>query len=133
MGGGQRLSAGRLCGAVRLVLDGPPLGVGLCHCTTCRKETGAPFKHVAVVLRSAVTITGETRSWAAPSGALRHVCPSCGSRLFANDRDGPEIEVGSLDGTSLLPPTTEGFAGRREAWLPEFGLARYPGSASEDA
>ena len=125
-----RLTAGCLCGAVRLTLDGPPLRVGLCHCMTCRKETGSAFKHFAVFPRSAVTITGETRAWAAPSGEPRHFCPVCGARVFAHERDASEIEVevGSLDGTSLLPPTTEGYAGRREAWLPDFGLRRYSGN-----
>ena len=25
------------CGSVRIIANGPPLRIGLCHCTTCRK------------------------------------------------------------------------------------------------
>lgn len=125
-----RLTAGCLCGAVRLVLDRPPLRVGLCHCATCRKETGGPFKHFAVFARDAVRITGRTRAWAAPGGQPRHFCPICGARLFADGPDPAEIEVnaGCVDRMDALPPAYEGFAGQRAAWLPGLGLTCYAGN-----
>ncbi len=36
------------CGAVRLEARGELIRVGLCHCLTCRKETGGPFMAFAV-------------------------------------------------------------------------------------
>jgi hypothetical protein len=38
---------GCACGAVRYVVTGGPLRVGLCHCLTCRKRHGAPFNAFA--------------------------------------------------------------------------------------
>ena len=31
------------CGAIRIEARGQPVRVGLCHCMTCRKESGAPY------------------------------------------------------------------------------------------
>jgi len=103
------------CGAVRFRLQGEPNRVGVCHCTTCRKETGSVFMAFAVWPKSQFTVTGETRPW-----ENRHFCPKCGSRLFeVSDRD-PEVEIklGALDaGPSDLAPTYETWIKRRESWL----------------
>ena len=105
------------CGAVRIELDGEPSRVGLCHCQTCRRETGSAFMAFADWDRSKVTVTGETRSWAA-STDHRHFCPSCGSSLFAVSGDVEvEVRLGCLDAApSGLTPSYELWVGRREAW-----------------
>jgi hypothetical protein len=33
---------------MRIEARGQPVRVGLCHCTTCRKESGAPFTTNAI-------------------------------------------------------------------------------------
>ena len=33
---------GCLCGALRYRLDAAPLDIGYCHCSMCRRSTGAP-------------------------------------------------------------------------------------------
>lgn len=116
------------CGAVRFALAGAPLRVGVCHCTTCRKETGAPFMAFAVWPGAAVTVRGETRVWAAAT-EQRHFCALCGSRLFATRAADDEVEVrlGALDeAPSGLVPTYELWVARREAWL-----AAVPGAAQQ--
>lgn len=140
MGGGERLTyplqAGCLCGAVRITLRGPPLRVGLCHCMTCRKETGSAFKYFAVFRVEDADVAGETRSWTAPGGAARHFCPACGSRLFSAEPGLPEfeLEAGALDQPGQLAPSYEGYTPRREPWLPDLGLTRYAGNRpTEDA
>ena len=97
---------------------------------TCRKETGAPFKHFAVFRKQDVAIAGETSGWAAPGGHPRHFCPSCGSRLFAYSDDAEEIELdaGALDMPDCLAPSYEAYVSRRESWLPDLGLQQYPGN-----
>ncbi len=134
MGGGERviypLHAGCLCGAVRITLRRPPLRVGLCHCMTCRKETGSSFKHFAAFRVEDVDVEGGTRSWAAPGGAPRHFCPVCGSRLFSAEPGLPEfeLEVGALDQPGQLAPSYESYVPRREPWLPDLGVPRYEGN-----
>ena len=61
------------CGKVQVDIRGEPIRVGLCHCLTCRKETGTPFMAFAVWDRRQVTVTGQTGSWTATTD-YRHFC-----------------------------------------------------------
>ena len=115
-------TGGCLCGQVRLWAAGQPERVGICHCLDCRKHHGALFYAAAIFLHNAVTVSGETHSYAG-----RHFCPRCGSSLFARSGDEIEIHLGALDAPDQLQPTYECWTSRREAWLPAFPLAkRYP-------
>lgn len=107
------------CGAVRLELRGAPVRAGLCHCLTCRKETGSAFMLFAVWDRSQVMVAGMTQSWTQTTDH-RHFCPACGSTLFATHDDDTEAEIrlGCLDDApSGLTPAYELWTPRRESWL----------------
>lgn len=112
---------GCTCGAVRFEARGEPMRVGVCHCTTCRKETGSVLMAYAVWDTGAFTSSGETRTWEG-----RDFCPRCGTRLFALRLDEREVEIklGAFDEAPLgLEPTEELWIKRREPWL-----ARIPGA-----
>lgn len=113
-------NGGCLCGDVRLVATGRPWRVGLCHCLDCRKHHGALFHASAIFAQDAVAITGETRSYAG-----RHFCPRCGSPVFGRSGDEVEVNLGALDAPDQMLPTYELWTVRREAWLPQFPLARH--------
>jgi hypothetical protein len=115
----DRYTGGCLCGDVRIVAEGPPFRVGLCHCLDCRKHHGALFFAAAIFPGDAVTIEGETQSY---SG--RHFCPRCGSSVFARSGDEVEVHLGILDAPDQLMPTYEAWTLRRESWLPPFPLSR---------
>lgn len=115
----ERYAGGCLCGAVRLVAAGRPYRVGLCHCLDCRKRHGALFHASAIFPEAAVTVTGETRSYAG-----RHFCPTCGSPVYARSGDETEVGLGCLDAPDQLTPTYELWTIRRESWLPPFPLTR---------
>ena len=118
------------CGAVRIEMRGAPMRTGLCHCITCRKETGSAFMAFGVWDRAQVTITGETRTWMLAT-ERRHFCPACGSSLFgAPDADSEvEVRLGCLDEiASDLSPEYELWTARREHWLaPVSGAAQHSG------
>lgn len=114
------------CGAVRLEAKGTPKRVGLCHCLTCRKETGSAFNAFAVWEQSQVTVTGEAQSWTQTTDH-RHFCPKCGSSVFSTDDGNSEVEVrlGCLDNAPTdLTPEYELWIARREHWR-----VAVPGSA----
>jgi len=115
----DRLAGGCLCGDVRFVVSGAPYRVGVCHCLDCRKHHGALFHASAVFPQEAVTIEGETRSYAG-----RHFCARCGSSVFGRTADEVEVNLGALDATDQLTPTYELWTLRREAWLPPFPVTR---------
>lgn len=122
----MKLSGGCNCGQVRYEIEGEPTRIGLCHCETCRKETGSAFSYFGVWPRAHTKITGETRSWSSRAGA-RHFCPSCGSSLFDAEDAHAEIEfkLGTLDGPpSNFEPRYELWTVRRERWLVELGGAQ---------
>ena len=107
------------CGSIRLETRGQPVRVGLCHCTTCRKGSGAPFTSNVIWRAEDVTVQGETASWKA-STVIRHFCPCCGSPLFGVADGTGEIVIG-LGAFDVAPtdlaPTYELWVGRREKWL----------------
>lgn len=115
----ERYSGGCLCGDVRIEAIGRPYRVGLCHCLDCRKHHGALFFAAAVFAQEAVTIEGETRSFAG-----RHFCPRCGSSVFARSADEVEVHLGALDAPDQLTPTYECWISRREGWLPSFPVTK---------
>lgn len=115
----DRITGGCLCGNVRLVAEGRPYRVGVCHCLDCRKHHGALFHASAIFPEDAVTIGGETSHYEG-----RHFCPRCGSSVFGRTADEIEVNLGSLDMPDVFVPTYESWTIRREAWLPQFPVAR---------
>jgi hypothetical protein len=116
----DHFTGGCLCGDVNIVASGRPYRVGICHCMDCRKHHGALFHASAIFPQDAVTVTGETRSYAG-----RHFCPRCGSSVFGLSGDEVEVNLGSLDSADRLTPTYELWTIRREAWMPPFPLSRH--------
>lgn len=122
----MKLSGGCNCGQVRYEIEGDPIRIGLCHCETCRKETGSAFSYFGVWLRAQTEVTGETRFWSSRAGA-RHFCPACGSSLFDVEGGNAEIEfkLGTLDSPpSSFKPEYELWTVRRERWFSELVGAR---------
>jgi hypothetical protein len=109
-------TGGCLCGAVRYEVRGEPYVSGLCHCTICRKLTGSSFSATANWIGDKFTMSGETQTY-----ERRSFCPKCGSRLFFMLKDGgAEIFLGTLDDAPYdIEPMLEGWAVRREHWLPD--------------
>lgn len=106
-------TGGCTCGRVRYSLRGEPIKAGICHCTSCRKETGSVFSNYVDWPRGAFEMTGEVSTYEG-----RSFCPGCGSRLFHLSEDTVEIMAGSLDEAPTgLRPQEEIWIKRREHWL----------------
>lgn len=116
----EKVSGSCLCGAVSFAATGKPYRVGLCHCMDCRKHHGALFQASAIFPEAAVTVEGETRSYAG-----RFFCPRCGSSVFSRSGDEVEINLGALDEPDRFTPTYELWTVRRESWLLPFPLAHH--------
>lgn len=124
----DKATGGCLCGKVRITASGAPTRVGLCHCLDCRKHHGALFHASAIFPESAVTVEGETRSYAG-----RHFCPQCGSPVFSRSGNEIEVHLGTLDAPDQFVPSYELWTERRESWLPLFPLKlRYQRDRPED-
>jgi hypothetical protein len=101
---GVALTGGCLCGGVRYVVAGPLPPIQLCHCGQCRKAQGGAFAANAPVPADSVRwLQGEDlmREHRASPGKRRVFCGACGSPLFSQRDETPEIlrlRVGALDG-----------------------------------
>jgi hypothetical protein len=111
----ERVTGGCLCGAVRIVVVGAPLRVGLCHCMDCRKHHGAVFHASAIYPEERVVVTGEVAEFRG-----RCFCPICGSSVFSRSPGEVDVHLGALDEVGVFVPTYELWTLRREEWLPEF-------------
>lgn len=106
----QELTGGCLCGAIRYTVSAPLHNVIACHCTHCRKISGAGSSHNAPVATSSVNFTaGTPKKYAdtADSGntLYRYFCENCGSSIMSQRSKTPEmsvLKVGTLDDASGL-------------------------------
>lgn len=106
------------CGAVHLAITGPIVEVGLCHCRTCQRETGATAMAFVAVATDDFAVTGSTVAWTKTT-ENRHFCPICGTALYATSDDPGRVEVrlGALDRPEGLTPTVETWTSERLSWL----------------
>ena len=112
-----------LCRGVTFRVSGDPLRVGICHCTDCRKSSGAPFAAYAVwPIEAFEQETGYTSTY-----ANRSFCTTCGGRVAWMSDGEAEVTIGSLDDVPTdLTPGYELWVKRREHWLsPLAGAAQF--------
>lgn len=128
------LTGGCLCGGVRFEISEPLVSSGYCHCTRCQRRTGtAASASARVVSNSLRLVSGEEllRSWDPPDGFSKVFCSACGSALWSQSPDDPEIRsvrLGAFDGDPGIRPSDHAFVAYAAVWepLPDDGLPRYP-------
>lgn len=112
---------GCLCGAVRYRAQGQPLGVEYCHCSMCRRASGAPVVVWAAFPSVAVTFTrGEPARYGSSERGRRGFCSHCGSTLTFQWSDRVEeidLSVGTLDDPGRLAPRWHIYTADRVPWL----------------
>ncbi len=138
---GDVVTGGCLCEGVRYEVEPPFLRANHCHCSRCRKHSGAAVCTQARVpkdrfrlLRGADLI----RVYGKGQGAVKAFCATCGSSLFGGDwPDGDQVSIrmGSLDGDPGIRPQCHTYVDSRAPWdeitddLPQFPAA-WPRGAS---
>jgi hypothetical protein len=123
-----------LCGGVRFEITTPFRRANLCHCSRCRKHSGAAALAQGRVPRGGFRLlSGEEllRVYRPPGGMAKVFCAVCGSSLFGGTwPEGPEVSIrlGALDGDPAIAPQYHSHTDSRAPWdaLPDDGLPRYP-------
>jgi hypothetical protein len=112
-----------LCGAVRYELTEPPVWAHACHCSRCRKTSGAAYApNLFVPLAALCWVTGEAelRRFEPPDAErFTHVfCGRCGSTLpFENpDRGLAGVPMGTLDVDPGYALRAHIFVDSKAAW-----------------
>ncbi|MBK8218441.1 MAG: GFA family protein [Myxococcales bacterium] len=89
----------------------------------CRKQHGAAFATYAQVKRAAITIDdpkAQLRRYASSEKAARLFCGTCGSSLFWESNDHPEllgVAVGALDVPLGVPVLAHIYVGSKADWV----------------
>ncbi len=112
-----------LCGAVSYRVTGPFLRAGNCHCTRCRKHSGAAAGTQGRVLREHFELLSgaeHVRVYTPAEGAaVKAFCVTCGSSLFGGTwPDGPEVSIrlGTLDADPGIRPQCHTFVDDKAPW-----------------
>lgn len=105
----SELQASCLCGGVHLSFPDAFLYMGNCHCSECRKFTGADYSSVGGIEAEKVTVTAgqdHLRYYDKSAETVLAFCGHCGSSLFSHkvNRGIFNIRLGILDSTPQHTP-----------------------------
>ena len=105
-----------------------------CHCSSCRKHTGAPVVTLAGFKVDQVRFSGDQRNlYESSPGVGRAFCGKCGTPLTWEGDGGDlgpiiEIHISTFDDPDALQPTLHSFESERIAWFDVADdLPRYEG------
>jgi hypothetical protein len=126
---------GCLCGAIRYRATSPPLRGVMCHCSLCRKHSGAPALAFVHFRREDFTwLAGEPTRFRSSRFAERGFCPVCGSTLSMHEDvlpDRVQVAVGSLDHPERVRIDDHVWTQEQVPWFQVCdGLPRFPASSS---
>ncbi|MGQ3299529.1 GFA family protein [Reyranella sp.] len=124
------LKGGCFCGTVRYEAGGEPWHETMCHCSICRRTTGAPVVAWFTVRTGDFRIvSGQPSRFRSSPTATRTFCGACGTALtfHADDhRDEIDVTTGSLDDPERLPPRSHTWQASGLSWAAsEDGLPAY--------
>ena len=111
-----------LCGAVRYEVRGPIGRIVHCHCSMCRKSSGAAFVSWSRVSAADFVLTGrENVEFHQSSAEVRRTfCRRCGATLQYAEPAKPDhffLAVGTLDDDPGVRPAMHIFTGSKAPWL----------------
>jgi hypothetical protein len=112
------------CGQLRLVVEGEPIRLSMCHCLACQRRTGSAFGIQARFPSDRVRIEGRSTEYArvSESGEARafHFCPDCGTTVYWRLSSPPDViavAVGAFADPAFPPPRISVYESRRHPWL----------------
>ena len=117
----ERFEGGCLCGALRYRATARPLRGVMCHCSMCRKHSGAPalaFVHFPAT--AFAWLSGEPSWYRSSPYAARGFCAACGSTVAMREEvldDRVQICVGSLDEPHRVRIDDHVWTQERVAWF----------------
>jgi hypothetical protein len=128
------LTGGCMCEAVRFELSEPLLGALYCHCKRCQRRTGTAFSVTALAAPGSFRIVrGEeqVRTYTPEDdGWLKSFCSVCGSALYTQHPDNPEllaVRMGTFDADPGVRPNVHQFVDYAPPWapVPDDGFPRF--------
>lgn len=117
------IEGGCHCGSIRYQMDTAVQHHTLCHCSSCRKASGAPAVSWALVRNDQIKITGTPKAYASSEGTQRLFCDNCGTSLFyVNESIFPDmidVQSATLDNPDSIPLMAQIQTAERIGWMSE--------------
>jgi hypothetical protein len=131
------LTGGCLCGAVRYEARGTSRKIVNCHCSMCRRHSGAAFLTYAAYPTDSFHFTkGRPGEYRSSPDVVRTHCTVCGSPLtYVSDTDPHTVwlTVGSFDDPNVVQPTENWYVADKLHWLRiDDALPKCPGAPDRD-
>ena len=128
------MKGGCCCGEVRYEAAGDVSNETSCHCSICRRTSGAPFVAWATFPSAGLRVTkGAPATFRSSPAAVRSFCARCGTQLFFRYDAAPalvDVTIASLDDPERVRPKDHTFVRSRLSWVrladgrPEHSAAR---------
>ena len=86
MSEGSKYAGSCFCGTVQFTVTGEPLGMGYCHCESCRHWSASPVNAFTLWKPEAVEVTrgaDQIGSYNKTPMSYRKWCKNCGGHLFS--------------------------------------------------
>ena len=130
-----RADGGCHCGAIRYSMPTAVTHHALCHCTDCRRHSGAPLVGWALIRQEELDVSGTPKVYASSDLGRRHFCGDCGTGLFyTNETVFPgqiDVQTATLDDPDLIPAQVQIQTAERIGWMEQAhqlpAFERYPG------
>ena len=114
-------SGGCFCGELRFRSDVEPVETGYCHCSICRRTTGAPFLAFASFPVENFTYTkGEPKIFESSSMGWREFCSMCGTQICFRESGATktvDVNSGALDEINAVAPDHHIYTSNQVKWL----------------
>ena len=129
------IAGGCHCGAVRYEVEGEALTHALCHCTDCRRHSGAPMVAWTMYPEAALRVTkGAVRVYVSSEHGRREFCAECGTGLFYRNAEVlpgiVDIQSATYDNPDAVPAQVQIQVADRIGWMAEAhalpAFDRYP-------
>ncbi len=114
------IQGGCFCGGVRYEAGGAATHETNCHCSICRRTTGAPFVSWASFPSSGFRFTkGKATAFPSSKIGTRYFCPTCGCQLAFLYEFEPlvDIALGSLDEPARIAPKDNTRTSSQLPWI----------------
>jgi len=109
------------CGAIRYEARGTPFNETNCHCTICRRTSGAPFVSWFSVRRTDLCfVSGRPKRFRSSANGTRAFCADCGTPLTCElDAFPDEVDITtcSTDAPEMLAPKDHTRTSSKLPWL----------------
>ncbi|MFQ6022583.1 MAG: GFA family protein [Acidiferrobacterales bacterium] len=131
----QVFEGGCLCGAVRYRATAEPVRGVICHCSMCRKHSGAPIlAFIHFPIESFTWLKGRPTRYRSSRFAERGFCSKCGSTISMHEDvlgDRVQVTVGSLDQPDRVRPDDHVWTDEQICWFEvQDDLPRFEQSSS---